>query len=1159
MAQTTVSRLTTEVSSLLAPLGGALAGPEQAEQFVRDLGWELPPGAADIGLAGLSVANLVNKALILARSTDAEWDDEILIVSRVAAVTIEIGKTVAAVKQVMDALPALPAATADYLARTHLDTELAPRILHYTVAIYLRSRYHLIYQILKFAGVVEVQDYPADPANFQTAHQRTTLNFDRIGALFDSDRSWAGEVYGWGTSSADLDKLLRNTADLLQAVGATIDAALIARELEEAVVGHSVPEAVGNPATGLMITLLRALAPDTMRAGLIVMGLRPTTIGGTDAGLATLPFVTGSLELIFPLPTNSGRWSLVLAATVDLAGGVVLSLRPGGIAVQSGLFSGGAGSLLASGNVAVGVRYQAPAATPQVLLSIPGGTKIEVEEVQIRGGAEFGGDGPSGFGQLILKGAKITISLSEGDGFLSTAIPLESLVASLDLDLLYSQTQGLRIRGSGGIEVTIGIHESLGPITLETLFIAIVIAAEGLALETSISGGLKIGPVSASVERIGLKTLLKFENGNLGPLDLGFAFKPPTGLGISVEAGPVAGGGFISFDAPNHRYSGILHLEILSVSVTVIGLIETRLPDGRDGFSFLLIVCVEFSPIQLGYGFTLNGVGGLAGIHRGMNLEALRTGVYTGSLDHILFPKDPIANAPQLISDLSRIFPVAEGQFTFGPMAKIGWGASIITISLGIVIELPSPVRIALLGQIALMLPEPEDAVIELHIDFVASIYFEAKLFALDATLRDSRIVVFALTGDMAMRLCWGDQPNFAFAMGGIHPHYPTPPGFPALRRLTLALGEGDWIRLNCQTYQAVTSNSLQFGARLELYVNVGVFIHGWFGFDALFIFSPFSFQVDFTAGLEIAVGGVKLASISVDGSLSGPKPWRVTGNAKISLLFFEISAHVDETFGDRTPATVAALDPWPDLLAAVEDARNWAGALAADVLPVVSLAAGKGDLSVLIDPAGRIAWLQHVAPLDRRLTKYKNAPTPAPVTFNVDRVTVGTTNLTPPTIDDFFPSGEFEDLTDAQKLSRPSFEKMHGGLQLTSATVKAGPGIPASIEYETRLIDAANEPRVMAVWAMPLRAQLAHVAGGAAARSALRKGGLRAFSGDRKLRDADELFHVATTDGLDPRADVTSATTKGGAYQALDAYLEAHPSERGKLQVVPLAETVGV
>src|SRR5512132_3705845 len=102
MAKTTVSQLTTEVAHLLEPLDTALSNPAQAKAFLAQLGWELPPGIQDIGLTGLSVSNLVNKALVLARSTDAEWDDEMVIIGRVADVATEIGRAIAAIKQVMD-------------------------------------------------------------------------------------------------------------------------------------------------------------------------------------------------------------------------------------------------------------------------------------------------------------------------------------------------------------------------------------------------------------------------------------------------------------------------------------------------------------------------------------------------------------------------------------------------------------------------------------------------------------------------------------------------------------------------------------------------------------------------------------------------------------------------------------------------------------------------------------------------------------------------------------------------------------------------------------------------------------------------------------------------------------------------------------------------
>ena len=117
-----------------------------------------------------------------------------------------------------------------------------------------------------------------------------------------------------------------------------------------------------------------------------------------------------------------------------------------------------------------------------------------------------------------------------------------------------------------------------------------------------------------------------------------------------------------------------MQLAVFSISVTAIALIDTKLPGGAKGFSFLVIITGEFPPIQLSFGFTLNGLGGIFGIERTLVIDALRDAVLHHSLDHILFAKDPIAHANEIISDLRAIFPPAQDEFVFGPMAKLGWG-----------------------------------------------------------------------------------------------------------------------------------------------------------------------------------------------------------------------------------------------------------------------------------------------------------------------------------------------------------------------------------------------------------------------------------------------------------------------------------------------------
>src|SRR5205085_1917192 len=207
----------------------------------------------------------------------------------------------------------------------------------------------------------------------------------------------------------------------------------------------------------------------------------------------------------------------------------------------------------------------------------------------------------------------------------------------------------------------------------------------------------------------------------------------------------ICGGGYLSINPQKHRYAGVLECSIADiVQVKIIGVLDTVLPDGSSGFSLLLVITTDFPPIQLSFGFTLNGVGGIGGINRTMAREALRAGLRAHHLDSVLFPSDPINNAPRIISDLSSFFPPANGRYLFGPMFELGWGEpTLITLSLGVILEIPDPVMLAILGEIKVGLPTADIALIELNIDVLGIVDFGAKLLTIDGSMYDSRVVIY--------------------------------------------------------------------------------------------------------------------------------------------------------------------------------------------------------------------------------------------------------------------------------------------------------------------------------------------------------------------------------------------------------------------------------
>ena len=167
--------------------------------------------------------------------------------------------------------------------------------------------------------------------------------------------------------------------------------------------------------------------------------------------------------------------------------------------------------------------------------------------------------------------------------------------------------------GRAELKVSKTIGRRIGPVTIDVLQLALATSDSGVSLTAGLNVSVKIGPVVLIVDQIGVRAAVTPGPGSLGSADLTIRPVPPSGIGLEVKAPGVVGGGFLRFDFEKHEYSGVLQLEIAEkISVKAIGLLTTRLPDGSKGFSLVLIIFVEgFTPIQLGFGFALTGIGGL--------------------------------------------------------------------------------------------------------------------------------------------------------------------------------------------------------------------------------------------------------------------------------------------------------------------------------------------------------------------------------------------------------------------------------------------------------------------------------------------------------------------------------------------------------------------
>jgi hypothetical protein len=299
---------------------------------------------------------------------------------------------------------------------------------------------------------------------------------------------------------------------------------------------------------------------------------------------------------------------------------------------------------------------------------------------------------------------------------------------------------------------------------------------------------------------------------------------------------------------------------------------------------------------------------------------------------------------------------------------------------------------------------------------------------------------------------------------------------------------------------------------------------------------------------------------ISVAGTLSGPTPWHADGEAHVSILFFDLSVHVSVTIGNAQSNPLPAVNAWVPLLAAIQAQGNWSGALPAGAPQVASLVPPEGAAApVLVDPAGALTFREKVLPLNQRLTLFGEATLESQSEFDLGTLTVGNARVAYTTITGEFAPGQFEQLSEADKLSLPSFEPMIAGFTAGDSLVGFGKQYDVDIEYETLIVDSVTATRPGLRYPLPLASVLGMARTGAAARGALFTTGIHASNlaaGTAPIVTLEvEQYVIAGVDDLKVRADIAAPATKSAALSALARHLASNPSDRGTLQIVPVYE----
>jgi len=374
-------------------------------------------------------------------------------------------------------------------------------------------------------------------------------------------------------------------------------------------------------------------------------------------------------------------------------------------------------------------------------------------------------------------------------------------------------------------------------------------------------------------------------------------------------------------------------------------------------------------------------------------------------------------------------------------------------------------------------------------------------------------------------------------------------------RRVAVNILNESWGRIRVEGYFAVTSNTAQFGARAELFFGFSGFgIEGHIAFDALFQFSPFFFIVEISGSLSLKAFGVGLLSIRLQFSLEGPTPWRAKGKGSVSILFFEIEADFDVTWGESQDTTLPPVEVMPILEQELTKNDSWTAILPSSNNLLVSLRTIDATEELVLHPVGGLRVSQRAVPLDLELDKVGDQKPSDVNRLSLDVAAGGLTKLRD--VREKFAPGRFKNLSDA--LTTSAFEDLTSGVELSVSgkQVRSSQVVKRVARYEMIIIDS-NYKKFVQFFFVFVATLFAHFLKGAAVTKS------ELSHKHRRLRDPlDDPFKVVGESFVVARTDTNQAMNETARFQTqveasdfMQQALRNDPTLSGGLHVIPSFE----
>ena len=861
------------------PLAKATTSPEEARRLLVQLGYD--PPAEVTAFQDLSAAVSAVDALITAIEELPEDPDEEAIATAalqslpaVAAIVVGLERFTTSIQDNFAGSP--------FLTQTDIVAEIARKLLDHLVVRALEDYYKTLGASLELVGLIEIEDMEVAASPFETAYRKRTVHWDRLPELFSDpiglvldNLTSADEVYVY--------RILYLLGELAVSLG--LPAGFRSPDEPALRLFNDGADLFARDDADQLTTLHLPLIEDPLAD--LALQLYPVRDAGTGKYTGIAAAVSFGSTIDIPL---GDRFHLLVKLSAIVADGLGMKLsRAGGFTFSSSLFSGTPANLADSVQLGARVGLESVAASERKLVSLgtPGGMQFEIGSGSLALGIEKL-DRVRFFVETELKQGKLVLKSSDADGFLAKLLPADGITTEFNLGLGIANDAGLYFIGSSGLEIRLPLHLALGPVEIQYLTLGATFKAGEIPVTAATGISAKLGPLGAAVEDVGVKATFVVKgdrSGNLGPVDVAFGFKPPNGVGLSIDAGVVKGGGFLFFDSDRGEYAGALELTIADfLSLKAIGLDHHAHAGRQPG---LLAAGHHHRGVQPGPAARLR-------LHADRRRRPARAEPHRACCEALALGR-PHRRGRTASCSRATWSPTRRGssatcgrssrrsadRFLIGPMAKLGWGTpTLISLSLGVIIEIPG--NVAILGVLKRVAADEDAAVLaaagQLHRrDRVRQ---EARL-----VLRRAVRLAAALHHDRGRdgRAGRGRRRRELRALGRRLP--------PALlaaaaarsrrpRRIALDIIDTSVARIRAEGYFAVTTNTVQFGARAELF----------FGFDALrrrgaprrSTRSSASRRSTSSSrsprGASLKAFGVGVFSIDLAFTLEGPTPWRARG-----------------------------------------------------------------------------------------------------------------------------------------------------------------------------------------------------------------------------------------------------------------------------------------